>query len=78
LINAWNSFCPERNSNLLWPTGFKTPKYLPGQISTIFMGRMSKPAKEPLNVYIRKLREKFGDRLIKTIKGVGYKFDPNT
>ncbi len=29
-----------------------------------------------IDVYIRKLREKFGDRFIKTIKGVGYKFDP--
>lgn len=28
-----------------------------------------------LDVYIRKLREKLGDDLIKTIKGVGYKFE---
>lgn len=28
-----------------------------------------------LDVYIRKLREKLGDNLIKTIKGVGYKFE---
>lgn len=28
-----------------------------------------------IDVYIRKLREKLGDNLIKTIKGVGYKFE---
>lgn len=28
-----------------------------------------------IDVYIRKLREKLGDKKIKTIKGVGYKFD---
>lgn len=28
-----------------------------------------------LDVYVRKLREKLGESLIKTIKGVGYKFD---
>jgi two-component system, OmpR family, alkaline phosphatase synthesis response regulator PhoP len=28
-----------------------------------------------IDVYIRKLREKLGDTRIKTIKGVGYKFD---
>lgn len=27
-----------------------------------------------IDVHIRKLREKIGDRYIKTIKGVGYKF----
>jgi two-component system alkaline phosphatase synthesis response regulator PhoP len=30
-----------------------------------------------IDVYIRKLREKLGDNYIKTIKGVGYKFDSN-
>ncbi len=28
-----------------------------------------------IDVHIRKLREKIGDKLIKTVKGVGYKFD---
>jgi two-component system alkaline phosphatase synthesis response regulator PhoP len=28
-----------------------------------------------IDVHIRKLREKLGDNFIKTIKGVGYKFD---
>jgi len=28
-----------------------------------------------IDVHIRKLREKFGDELIKTVKGIGYKFD---
>ncbi len=28
-----------------------------------------------IDVHIRKLREKFGDEYIKTVKGVGYKFD---
>jgi two-component system alkaline phosphatase synthesis response regulator PhoP len=28
-----------------------------------------------IDVHIRKLREKLGDNYIKTIKGVGYKFD---
>lgn len=28
-----------------------------------------------IDVHIRKLREKFGDDLIKTVKGIGYKFD---
>ncbi len=28
-----------------------------------------------IDVHIRKLREKFGDEYIKTIKGIGYKFD---
>jgi two-component system alkaline phosphatase synthesis response regulator PhoP len=30
-----------------------------------------------IDVYIRKLREKLGDNHIKTIKGVGYKFEPS-
>ena len=30
-----------------------------------------------IDVHIRKLREKLGDELIKTIKGVGYKFESN-
>jgi two-component system alkaline phosphatase synthesis response regulator PhoP len=29
-----------------------------------------------IDVHIRKLREKLGDELFKTIKGVGYKFEP--
>lgn len=29
-----------------------------------------------IDVHVRKLREKFGDTTIKTIKGIGYKFDP--
>ena len=28
-----------------------------------------------IDVHIRKLREKFGDDIIKTVKGIGYKFD---
>ena len=28
-----------------------------------------------IDVHIRKLREKLGDKYIKTIKGIGYKFD---
>ena len=28
-----------------------------------------------IDVHIRKLREKLGEELIKTIKGVGYKFE---
>ena len=28
-----------------------------------------------IDVHIRKLREKIGDDFIKTIKGIGYKFD---
>jgi two-component system, OmpR family, alkaline phosphatase synthesis response regulator PhoP len=38
--------------------------------SEIFVGDRT------IDVYIRKLREKLGDNYIKTIKGVGYKFDP--
>jgi len=29
-----------------------------------------------IDVYIRKLREKIGDNKIKTVKGIGYKFEP--
>ena len=29
-----------------------------------------------IDVHIRKLREKIGDKHIKTLKGVGYKFKP--
>ncbi|MCB0514236.1 MAG: winged helix-turn-helix domain-containing protein, partial [Bacteroidetes bacterium] len=28
-----------------------------------------------IDVHIRKLREKLGEDLIKTVKGIGYKFD---
>jgi two-component system, OmpR family, alkaline phosphatase synthesis response regulator PhoP len=28
-----------------------------------------------IDVHIRKLREKLGEELIKTVKGIGYKFD---
>ena len=31
-----------------------------------------------IDVHIRKLREKIGDHHIKTVKGVGYKFKPNS
>ncbi len=31
-----------------------------------------------IDVYIRKLREKIGDNRIKTVKGIGYKFEPDT
>jgi two-component system alkaline phosphatase synthesis response regulator PhoP len=30
-----------------------------------------------IDVHIRKLREKLGDSCIKTVKGIGYKFDIN-
>ncbi|NNC84624.1 MAG: winged helix-turn-helix transcriptional regulator, partial [Bacteroidia bacterium] len=30
-----------------------------------------------IDVHIRKIREKLGDGLIKTVKGIGYKFDLN-
>lgn len=30
-----------------------------------------------VDVHIRKVREKVGDEIIKTVKGVGYKFDPS-
>ena len=30
-----------------------------------------------IDVHVKKLREKIGDRFIKTIKGVGYKLDQN-
>ncbi len=30
-----------------------------------------------IDVHIRKLREKFGQAIIKTIKGIGYKFEDN-
>ncbi|HNP49030.1 MAG TPA: winged helix-turn-helix domain-containing protein, partial [Bacteroidia bacterium] len=28
-----------------------------------------------IDVHVRKLREKLGEELIKTVKGIGYKFD---
>jgi two-component system alkaline phosphatase synthesis response regulator PhoP len=31
-----------------------------------------------IDVHIRKLREKLGDNHFKTVKGVGYKFEPET
>ena len=30
-----------------------------------------------VDVHVRKVREKIGDNYIKTVMGVGYKFDPN-
>jgi two-component system alkaline phosphatase synthesis response regulator PhoP len=29
-----------------------------------------------IDVHVRKLREKLGDSAIRTLKGVGYKFEP--
>jgi two-component system alkaline phosphatase synthesis response regulator PhoP len=37
--------------------------------SDLFVGERT------IDVHIRKLREKIGDELIKTVKGIGYKFD---
>ena len=39
------------------------------------MGYGSYRWRRTIDVHIRKLREKIGDNRIKTVKGVGYKFE---
>lgn len=45
------------------------------EISRIIWGEESLFKNRTIDVHIRKLREKLGERYIKTIKGVGYSFD---
>ena len=40
------------------------------------MGKSAIVGDRPIDVHIRKLREKLGDECIQTVKGVGYKFNP--
>jgi two-component system alkaline phosphatase synthesis response regulator PhoP len=67
---------PRKEFKLLWlltskPSRVFTRDEIFDQIwgSDVFVGDRT------IDVYIRKLREKIGDNCIKTIKGVGYKFE---
>jgi two-component system, OmpR family, alkaline phosphatase synthesis response regulator PhoP len=67
---------PRKEFKLLWlltskPSRVFTRDEIFDQIwgSDVFVGDRT------IDVYIRKLREKIGDECIKTIKGVGYKFE---
>ncbi|MEZ4980751.1 MAG: winged helix-turn-helix domain-containing protein [Saprospiraceae bacterium] len=52
-------------------------KYLQGRNFNKVWGSDVIVGNRTIDVHIRKLREKIGDNYIKTIKGIGYKFDSN-
>ncbi|NMB73286.1 MAG: response regulator transcription factor [Bacteroidales bacterium] len=79
LINDTEIVLPRKEFNLLCLLASKPQKvFTRTDIYDYLWGQDVQTSDRTIDVYIRKLREKFGDRLIKTIKGVGYKFDPNT
>lgn len=68
---------PRKEFNLLCLLASKPSKvFTRNDIYSYLWGQNVQTSDRTIDVYIRKLREKFGDQLIKTIKGVGYKFDP--
>ncbi len=76
LLNPIPVFCERKEFKLLRlltskPSGVFTREEIFDQLwgTDIFVGDRT------IDVYIRKLREKTGDQRIKTIKGVGYKFE---
>ena len=66
---------PRKEFELLYLLASKRDKIVKrGKIMEIIWGSEVVVGERTLDVHIRKLREKLGDKYFKTVKGVGYKF----
>ncbi len=76
LLNGNEVYLPKKEFELLKLLTSKPSKvFTRDEIFDYIWGDETFVGDRTLDVYIRKLREKLGDNLIKTIKGVGYKFE---
>ncbi len=76
LIDGNEVYLPKKEFELLKLLTSKPSKvFTREEIFDFIWGNETFVGDRTLDVYIRKLREKLGDNLIKTIKGVGYKFE---
>lgn len=76
LIDGNEVYLPKKEFELLKLLTSKPSKvFTRDEIFDYIWGDETFVGDRTLDVYIRKLREKLGDNLIKTIKGVGYKFE---
>ena len=67
---------PRKEFELLFLLGSKPEKVFTRQeIMNKVWGTLDVVGDRTIDVHIRKLREKIGEKHIKTIKGVGYKFE---
>ena len=76
LIDGNEVYLPKKEFELLKLLTSKPSKvFTREEIFDFIWGDETFVGDRTLDVYIRKLREKLGENLIKTIKGVGYKFE---
>ena len=69
-------FLPRKEFELLFLLGSKPEKvFTREEIMNTVWGTQVVVGDRTIDVHIRKLREKIGEKYIKTIKGVGYKFE---
>jgi len=67
---------PRKEFELLFLLGSKPEKvFTREEIMNKVWGSLDIVGDRTIDVHIRKLREKIGEKHIKTIKGVGYKFE---
>ena len=67
---------PRKEFELLFLLGSKPDKvFTREEIMNKVWGTLVIVGDRTIDVHIRKLREKIGEKYIKTIKGVGYKFE---
>ena len=67
---------PRKEFELLFLLGSKPEKvFTREEIMNKVWGTLVVVGDRTIDVHIRKLREKIGEKYIKTIKGVGYKFE---
>jgi len=67
---------PRKEFELLFLLGSKPEKvFTREEIMNKVWGTLVIVGDRTIDVHIRKLREKIGEKYIKTIKGVGYKFE---
>ena len=68
---------PRKEFELLFLLASKPKKVIKREkIMEIIWGSEVVVGDRTIDVHIRKLREKIGDKYFKTVKGVGYKFVP--
>ena len=76
IVNEKNIYLPKKQFLLLQYLASQPKKVFSREnISISLWGSDSKVGLRTIDVYIRKIREQIGLRYIKTIKGVGYRFE---
>ena len=76
VINKNEILLPRKEFELLFLLGSKPEKvFTREEIMNKVWGSLDVVGDRTIDVHIRKLREKIGEKHIKTIKGVGYKFE---